>query len=55
MENLILAETGGTFSSFGIGFLAGFAFSVVVFLAFEVLSRSDAKRRRIEKLIGRSH
>jgi len=53
MENLILAQQGSTFSSFGVGFLAGFAFSVVVFLAFEVLAQSKNRRRRADNFFNR--
>jgi hypothetical protein len=55
MENLILAQQGSTFSSFGVGFLAGFAFSVIVFLAFEIISQSKSRRRRADSFFNRGN
>jgi hypothetical protein len=53
MENLIIAEQGSIFSSFGVGFLAGFAFSVVVFLAVEIIAQSKNRRKRTDSFIRR--
>jgi hypothetical protein len=55
MENLIIAELSGVLSSFGVGFLAGFAFSVLVFLAVEIIAQSKSRRRRADSFFSRGN